>query len=89
MLIQDEFPRRKGITVLRCLSVNLTESPFALTEEAAHGVGHFLFHTKLGMALVNAGVLVGVGILAYTGAKALWQKMFQTRSSVRSVLQGA
>lgn len=66
--------------------MHYAETPFALTEHAAHGVGHFLFHTKAGLILVNAGVLLGVGILLYKGGQALWNGMFKTRSSVQNLL---
>ena len=69
--------------------MHYAESPFALTEHAADGAGHFLFHTAPGMALVNIGLLVGVVVLAYKGAQALWHKVFDTRSRVHGILRSS
>lgn len=67
--------------------MNFMESPLALTEQVGHGVAHFLFETQAGMFLVNAGVLLGVGLILYKGGEALWRQTFGTRSQVHGLLK--
>ncbi len=66
--------------------MHIMESPWALTEHALEGAGHFFFHTHAGMTLLNLGLLAGVIYLGYHGIKAIGSRMFDTRAKVKKVL---
>ena len=65
------------------------ESPWALTEHAFRGVGHFFTHTHLGRELLGLGLLAGIVYVGWQGLKAIGNRISGTRVRLQGVLGGS